>query len=103
MKAILINVHNRTVTEVDIDGGLDSLYKALGVNIVEIAQNDLLRGQDVMYVDEEGLLKDNLFFDMDGGYQSIAGNGLIVGTDEDGNSCDAETPLDSVVEAVNFL
>lgn len=103
MKAILINVHNRTVTEVDIDDGLDSLYKMLNVRVVEIARNDLLRGQDVLYVDEEGLLKDNLFFDIDGGYQSIAGNGLIVGTDEDGNSCDAETPLEFVVEAVDFL
>lgn len=105
MKAILINVHNKTVTQIDIEGGLDSIYKAAGCGTIEAVHSYVFQGSDIMYVDEEGLLKDEPgpFFAINGFRQPLAGNGLVLGTDEEGDSCDVETPLAVIMDAVEFI
>lgn len=105
MKAILINVHDKTVTQIDIEGGLDSMYKSIGCGTIEAVHSYVFQGGDIMYVDEEGLLKDEPgpFFRIIGFHQLLAGNGLVLGTDEEGDSCDAVTPLAVIMRAVEFL
>lgn len=59
MRAILINAARRTITEIDIEkrhnSGLDGLLQAIGCDVIEMAMN--YPNGDVLYVDEEGLLK----------------------------------------------
>lgn len=105
MKAILISVHNQSVTQIEIEDGLDSIYKAIGCDTIEAVHSYILQGGDIIYVDEEGLLKDEPgpFFVLNGFHQPLAGNGLVLGTDEEGDSCDAETPIAVIMDAVEFI
>lgn len=104
MKAILIDVVSRTVTEVDITGDLDSFYEHIGCDLVEAVNTDVISGNDVLYVDEEGLLHEvEGFFHLDGYPQPLAGNAIIIGIDEDGDSCDCETTVEEVMDAIEFM
>lgn len=107
-KAILIDVNNKTITEVtvtkDNDGSeLQSMYQHIGCNMVEVVNI----GQDDIYVDEEGLLsmnEDSKFFMWNGYPQPLVGNGLVIGFDSDsGDSTDVNRTLEEVKEKVKFL
>ena len=78
MKAILIDVENQVVKNVDFDGSLEQMYKLIKCTTVEFC---LPLGQgNVLFVDEEGLLKNpTKFFKFKSSkaMQWIAGNGLI--------------------------
>ena len=75
MRAILIDPVRRSVQPHSIDGGLASLQAAVGGLI---AFGTELKNGDVLYVDDEGLLKPNsAFFRL--GRRSFAGRGLLVG------------------------
>jgi hypothetical protein len=81
MKAILINSAERTITEVDYDGS-EQLRKLVG-GWIELAY--MWPSKDVLYVDEEGLMKPQAHFfritvrpD-----QPMVGNGVIIGPERD--------------------
>jgi len=99
MKAIFIDTHAEEIREVDIVGDLDSFYDLIGCDLIESVYTPVLVGDDVMYVDEEGLFKSNIpMFEFDGALQPLAGRAVIIGIDENGESADAQTPL-SIVQA----
>ena len=104
MKAILINAVDRTVVEVQVTktNTLADWYKLLCVEMVEIAH--YLTEHDQLIVDEEGLLKDvTVGFDFRGcGQDFLAGNGLIVGTDEDGEAVDCDATVEEIKDKVRF-
>jgi hypothetical protein len=102
IRAILINSTAQVVVEVQIEPRLEAYYKALNVGLIEAVHPRGIAGQDVMYVDEEGLLKPNQFFHFRGYPQPLAGNALILGTDADGNDIDAKTTLIDVQRRVTF-
>ena len=107
-KAILIDVHNRTITEVNVledksGSQLSSIYEHLKCSIFEcvnIGKNDI-------YVDEEGILDvtpDTKFFFYKGTHQPLSGNGLIMGfDDETGESVDTTLTIDEVKSNVKFM
>jgi len=108
MKAILIDVKNEEVREVDHDDTLQQIYK-----FVDCATFDVLRldGVNGIYVDDEGLFaEDRRFFiyrgtNRDGSHgriQSLAGNGLILGVDSEGNSISPTITVKEVEEAIDF-
>lgn len=101
MRGILINPWWETVTEVEIEEGIDDICRFLGP-IFCCAMN--WTNGDTLYVDDEGLLKrDMKMFDInraDG--QLLAGNGLILGSDSEGNSKDAESLLIEIQHQVSF-
>lgn len=108
MKAILIDVNNKTITEVEVTSNhegsqLDSIYKHVGCDMVEVVNI----GENDIYVDEEGLLKftpSTNFFMWKGYPQPLAGNGLIMGYDEStGNSIGVTLSVDEVKNNVSFL
>ncbi len=105
IRGILINSDTGNITHVQLEhNSLQEMYKLIGCKYIEAARSPVLRGQDVIYVDEEGLLHDpNLFFQIAGNPQPLAGNGLILGTDRSGDCKDAETPLDVVKRSVSFM
>ena len=85
-RGYLINPIDRTVKEVEFDG-LDSIYKLLDCTCIDAARLAPYNG-DGVYVDDEGLLKEEpeYFFKISGYPGTLAGKGLLHGVDDDGNS-----------------
>ena len=103
MKAILIDVHTQSVTEVDHDNTLDNIYDLLNCRTFDVVRIDEV---DSIYIDDEGLfVDDQLFFEYGGDAQSVrlAGNGLILGVDDEGNSISPRTTVEEVEGRVGFL
>ncbi len=109
MKGILIDSHNRTITEVEVVSNngsqLDSIYSHLKCSIVETVFVETLENNDI-YVDEEGLLMVNSetpFFTYEGYPQPLAGNGLVLGYNPmNGNSTDTDKTIEEIKQNVKF-
>jgi hypothetical protein len=103
MRAIIINAEERTIIEPEIDGSLKSLQKIVGGLIDPVYPG--LEGTDHhCYVNDEGLLNSpQHFFMLKDGHQPLAGNGVILGTTDDGNEAPCTLPLDWVKERVTFM
>ena len=103
MKAILIDVVNEEVREVEHDDTLASIYK-----LVDCGTFDVVRIDDVnsIYVDDEGLfVEDQLYFKYTGTTDSVslAGNGLVLGVDDEGETTPPSLTLKEVQKAITFL
>lgn len=84
MRAYLINPHDQTITEVDYSGDYCQIYDLIECQTFDVARiND--RG-DVIYVDDEGMFHNSEFFDLPGYSQPLAGLGLVLGTNDEGES-----------------
>ena len=104
MRAILIDVYNKDVREIDIpeNNTLDAWYKAIDVEIVTVGH--YINEHDSILVDDEGLLKPcNHFFLYEGSHQPFAGSGLVTGVDEEGESVSCDISLDEVKNNVTFM
>ena len=102
MKAILIDVKTQEIKEVEHDDTLQNIY-----DLIDCRAFDLVRIDDVnsIFVDDEGILKDNLYFEYsvsDRVFQ-LAGNGLVLGVDDEGNSISTTLTVEDVEGKVNFL
>lgn len=105
----LIDPEARTVTSVQVRkddrGGLDDIYAHTQCDEFTIAHiNDR---DDVVFVDDEGLLKHPEYFfalQVDGEFvtQKLAGRGLVLGGDAEGNSTTPSVSLDFVKRSVRF-
>ena len=105
MKAILIDVENKSVTMVEVDDKnvLKDWYRLMGCQMVEVAH--YFDNHDSVLVDEEGLFSldaNTKFFSIEGGHQPFAGNGLVVGVDRNGNSVSPKITLEEVQNKVKF-
>jgi len=108
MRGILINPWLKEITEVDVSEDFRDIYRKLSnplgpkVDCFCIGMN--WRNGDTLYVDDEGLLKPGMrLFEIgriDG--QPLAGNGLILGSDAEGNSVDAKILLTEVQTLVKW-
>ena len=110
-RAILIDAKNKTVTVVEKGEGIQDIYKHLGCDTFDLVR--LGRGVDC-YIDDEGLLKE-AYIDEDGtkhnmngfsfpGFaQPIMGNGLIMGSDEEGESIDSPVSVGQVKAVLTFV
>jgi len=84
LTGILINPSDQSIAEVDYSGD----YRSIGV-LLDIGESPFTTiafgRRDVLFVDDEGLLKEPRDFFMVNGYQGLlAGRGLFLGTDDDG-------------------
>lgn len=103
MRVIKINVDNFQVEHIDIEGGLQSIYDAIGNGCTNIEAPYVLDNH-AFYMDGEILLRPD---DIKGGFE-IDGNrfinsAIIVGTDNEGNDIDCTLPLFAVATSVEFL
>lgn len=120
MKAILINASIETVELIDLkDGGLQSIYEAIGFNCSCIAMPTYCTPNNVLFVDDESLFFDTHGLDENGYFGfvydasnnagrfeqgfPIIGNGLILGQNDEGDSCDVTMNLDIVRKRVHFM
>jgi hypothetical protein len=103
MKAILIDVKNQEVREVEIEKGLRAIYDVMDVSIITTAT--YLPNGDCIYCDDEGLFKVNaesMFFDV-GAHQPFIGNGLVVGTNpKTGNTVNPKSTVEEIRNLVKF-
>lgn len=104
MKAILINPKEETISVVEHKGGIDSIYKLVGCRTFEAVYP--FQNNDIIYVDEEGLLKDsNYSFNIkcsEGISYPLMGNGLIVGSTEDGEDADCSSTVEELKNIITF-
>ena len=99
MKAILINPFDQSVSEVDYNGDYKEIY-----NLVNCSTFDCVRIDDTndMYVDDEGLLKNpNRYFKY--GQQTLAGMGLILSHNDEGESAGTTLSSTEVFKEIEFL
>ena len=84
MTAILIDVKTQEVKEVEHDDTLQNIYDLLVCRTFDVVRIDDVNS---IFVDDEGILKDNLYFEYSASDRvfQLAGNGLILGVDDDVN------------------
>ena len=104
MKALLINPFDMTITEVEYDGNYQSIYKLISPEGSEVRAFDAVRisAEDTIWVDDEGLLKQNNFFEHTDYPQPMAGLGLVLGTTEDGDSTSPTLTLDQLKDNISW-
>lgn len=104
MRGILINPYTKSINEVPWNGSLAHMYSLMSwldhrVSVVEIA--GYLRGDDALYVDEEGLFKSNKrYFNING--KSFVGCALVLGVTRTGSNKAATLSLTELQTHVTF-
>ena len=109
MRGILIDPWLKTVTEVKCGPGIDDMYhlmsNPLGPKVSVFCIGSMFEDRDTLFVDDEGLLKPGMhLFRVSG--RPLAGNGLILGCDAEGNSVDAKsslTEIQTMIEWTNLV
>jgi hypothetical protein len=110
MRAILIDPIERKVTEVDHDGNYKQIYKLIGCQTFtavyigdppEEIPSDPRR--NAIFIDDEGLLNNPRYFFIWRGYpQPLAGKGLILGANEEGDSCSTNWTVEQATAMVQY-
>ena len=103
--AYLINPETRSIEAVDMHGGEDHLqdiYRLLDCQLITSAAID---AHNTIYCDDEGLIHGPVyqFFGFSGNLQPLAGRGLVVGLDAEGNDCAPSLSLAEVKERTYFI
>ena len=98
MRGILINPFDETIKEVNISGNIEDIYLLTECRTFDIVA---LSDKDDLYVDDEGLLYDNRYFTIYG--KAIAGRGLIMAHDDEGNSISTTLSLQEIKDVVEWL
>lgn len=100
MKGILIDPKARTITEVEVEKGIDAIYALIQAGTFDCVY---INPHNSVFVDDNGLLNDPEFFFILKGYpQPLAGRGLILGCDDEGESCSATVTLDWAQHNITF-
>ena len=100
MKAFFIDSLNHTITETTIASWKEIAPK-IGCKMFTCVG---VEDDDTLYVDDEGLLtQPEAFFLYKGYVQPLAGNAVVLGTDEQGLSVDPKMTLDDLKKRVTFL
>jgi hypothetical protein len=85
MQAFLIDPFLKTVQAIDYNGNWETIGPAIDCDLFDIARFD--DNGDGVFVDNEGLFKENqAFFVIDGYPSPLAGKGLVLGCDENGEA-----------------
>ena len=99
MKVIVINTAEQKVEEREIEGTLADYQKIVGGWITAVNITDT----DCFYVNDEGLYDTSLeYFEYKGAHQPFKGNGVVVGTDAEGETIEPTITVEQVREAVSF-
>lgn len=106
VRAILIDPFEKTVTEVQHDADdYRGIYKLISHETMPVDCFTVVRLDDVdsVFIDDEGLLKDPTHFFLWRGYpQPLAGKGLILGCDEEGETIACAMTLEQAKANIGF-
>lgn len=101
MKAFLIDPKTKTIQEVEYDGDYRHIYELGEFGCFEVVYFNT--AGDSVFVDEEGMFKeDRHFFIIEGYPQPLAGKGVVLGCDEDGETVAPTVTLDWLLDHVHF-
>ena len=93
MKAYLVDPVAKTVTEVEHDGDYRDIYKHIQADCFTALSINTMG--DALYLDDEGLYRDGQrYFHLKGYPQPLGGRGLLLGTDDEGDSIAPKVSLD---------
>lgn len=106
MRAILIDSVKKTVTEIELEGDfLQGAYKALRCDTIAIVGGHDLN--DDILVDDEALLSERTpehgWCALMGQTQPVCGSMLIVGSNDEGETVGATTPLGHIKKLAAFM
>jgi hypothetical protein len=107
MKAYLINPTTKTIEQVNYSGEYHDIYKLCNFDIFTLVT---LNGyDDGVFIDDEGLLKegqDFFYVTHESGdlskYVMLAGCGLVLGCDADGNSVEPRMTIDELRSRIHW-
>ena len=102
MKAILINPHEETITEVEYSGNYKEIYSLIDCRTFDCVR---ITPNEDMYIDDEGLLMDNQrYFTLLGtGLNNFAGKALLLSHDDEGETTATNWTLQDVKNMVQWL
>jgi hypothetical protein len=102
-KAVLIDPYKEEVTDVTYNGDYKQIYEHIKVDCFALVR---LADDDDVFVDDEGLLKlepSTKFFALPDYPQPLAGYGLVLGNDNEGESISAHHDAAFYRERVKFM
>jgi hypothetical protein len=106
LRGILIDPHTKTVTEVFTDPypAWKELIECDTITAVQFGINEDTGNRETIWLDDEGLLTQDPgpFFQVENYHQPLCGKGLILGTDQEGESVSSTVPLEFVQAVVSW-
>lgn len=102
MRGLLIYPKANTITEVTYTDDYKNIYTHIGADCFDIVR---LNAKDTLFVDGNGLVngEDNGRFYVEGKYPVIlAGKGLLLSTDEEGESIGTKMPMEELTAMIKF-
>jgi hypothetical protein len=100
-KAYLIDPVTRTVEEVTYADNFTHIYSLIDCDTFTCLTFN--EHNDTVFVDDEGLFKpDQHFFKLKGYPDPLAGKGLVLGTDEEGESVSPTISLEEFRKLISF-
>jgi hypothetical protein len=105
-KAIKINVENKTIEEIEISDGINSISKEIGNNCQYFCCPFIFDNMDSIYADDEALLRID---DIKGGFKMenwaypLVGNAIILGTDDEGDSINYKSDINEFRKKLIFV
>lgn len=102
MQAFLIDPENLLIAAVEYSGNYREIYKHIGADCFDAARfND--KG-DAAFIDDNGLLNNpQWFFQIEGYPQPLAGKGLVLGCDQEGESVAPSVTLEWLLDNVTLM
>lgn len=100
MRAIFINAVDRKVEEIQIENELHAFYKRIGCDMIQCLD---VGANHVWVCDEEGRLRNWKVGFRWPGSEGIAGNALLVCTEENDDFTDARVPKRLIERDIKFL
>ena len=103
MKAYLINPFAQTVTEVEYSGDYNQIYQFLNCDLFTVVE--INEFGDSVFIDDEGLIngKPQEFFLVNGYPQPLAGMGLVLGCNQEGESTEPSITLEQLKAQVDWI
>lgn len=101
MKAILIDPFAKEITEVEYSGDFQDIYKLIDCQTFDCVTFN--QAGDGVFVDDEGLYDETKEFFKFPGMQPLAGKGLVLGVDPDGESISPSITLSAMKEMTSFM
>lgn len=103
MRAYLIDPLARSVTEVDYNGDIHQIYEFIHADVFDTCR--INAHGDEIFVDDMGLMKEQTvanFFCHENYPQPLAGRGLVLGCDDDGETTAPVASIEEVTEQISF-
>ena len=100
LRAFLIDPEAKTITQVTHNGDYKQIYEFIKCDCFTVVQLDKV---NCIYVDDEGLLNNpRYFFTIKGYPQPLAGRGLVLGTDDEGDTTGTTIKMSWLQDNIGF-